>query len=93
MNKLAHLARIKLSGEEKQRFQKEIGAVLDYVAQLKKAPVLETSLPSALGPPRRTKLLRKDKNSHKTGKFSKELLNEAPKTEKGFIKVKKILND
>jgi aspartyl/glutamyl-tRNA(Asn/Gln) amidotransferase C subunit len=38
---LALLARIELSAREEKELQKELGAILDYVGQLKKAPIKE----------------------------------------------------
>ena len=38
---LALLARIELSAREEKELQKELGAILDYVSQLKKAQVKE----------------------------------------------------
>jgi aspartyl-tRNA(Asn)/glutamyl-tRNA(Gln) amidotransferase subunit C len=37
IDKLALLARIKLTEKEKEKFQKEFEAILDYVSQLEKA--------------------------------------------------------
>ena len=43
IDKLALLARIKLTEKEKEKFQKEFGAILDYVSQLEKAKTGEMS--------------------------------------------------
>ena len=39
VKKLALLARIELDKKEAEELQKDLGAILDYVGQLKKAPV------------------------------------------------------
>ena len=87
VGKLAKLARIEITDEEKEQFQKEIGAILDYVSELKDAPVTEKEISTISG---NTNRLREDISPHETGIYSKELLEEAPKSEKGFVKVKKI---
>ena len=45
---LALLARIELGVHEEKELQKELGAILDYVSQLKKAPVDACQGPSFL---------------------------------------------
>jgi len=87
VEKLAKLARIELTGEEKEQFQKEIGAILDYVSELKEAPTRGNE--GEITPEHRNQL-REDENPHETGIYNKELLDEAPRSEKGFVKVKKI---
>ena len=87
VDKLAELARIKIINKEKQKFQKEIGAVLDYVAQLQKAPTAKTKFP--LENPT-SKSFREDENPHKSNEFSKELLAEAPNTKNGYVKTQHI---
>lgn len=87
VEKLAKLARIEITDEEKEQFQKEIGAILDYVSELKEAPIAEKEI-SIIS--ENVNRLREDANPHETGIYSKELLEEAPKSEKGFVKVKKI---
>jgi len=41
VKKLALLARIEMDKKELEELQKDLGAILDYVGQLKKAPVKE----------------------------------------------------
>lgn len=45
---LALLARIELSVREEKELQKELGAILDYVSQLQKAPVKEIEISGEL---------------------------------------------
>ncbi|PIR57774.1 MAG: Asp-tRNA(Asn)/Glu-tRNA(Gln) amidotransferase GatCAB subunit C [Parcubacteria group bacterium CG10_big_fil_rev_8_21_14_0_10_38_31] len=87
VEKLARLARIELTDEEKEQFQKEIGSILDYVSELKEAPIEGDE---ALAISENVNQLREDENPHETGLYSKELLEETPRSEKGFVKVKKI---
>ncbi len=41
IKKLGLLSRIKITNSEAQELQKDLGAILDYVGQLKKAPAKE----------------------------------------------------
>ncbi|MCR4284003.1 MAG: Asp-tRNA(Asn)/Glu-tRNA(Gln) amidotransferase subunit GatC [Parcubacteria group bacterium] len=87
VEKLAKLARIEITDREKEQFQKEIGSILDYVSELKEAPSAEKEIIKKL---ENVNKLREDINPHETGIYSRELLEGAPRSEKGFVKVKKI---
>jgi aspartyl/glutamyl-tRNA(Asn/Gln) amidotransferase C subunit len=102
IKKLALLARIKLSEEEKKELQKDFGAILSYVDKLQEIEVLSGTTPTtAEGVAPLSSIsknitglenvVREDEGAHDAGKFSKDLLDNAPATEKGFVKVKKIL--
>lgn len=91
IDKLALLARIKLTSEEKEKFQKEFGAILGYVSKLKEADVKnmddeKTGIIDGL-----ENIMREDENHYKAGEFSEDLLKQAPLVEKGYVKVKHIL--
>ena len=80
---LALLARIELSGREEKELQKELGAILDYVSHLKKAPVREikVSTPKEAKAPEILNVFRGD-----------ETVKEEADIKKGeHIKVKHIL--
>lgn len=86
--KLARLARLKLSDEEIERFQNEISAVLGYVEQLHNAELVDieptyqvTGLKDITRPD-----VVKD-----YGTSPQVLLKNAPATENGYIKVKRML--
>ena len=87
---IAKLARLGLSEKEIVKFQKELSSILDYVEKLKKvnvAKVEPTSHPQEL-----ENVMREDieKSKIKT-QNSKRLLDLAPETKNGYIKVKSIL--
>lgn len=86
--KLAQLSRLHLSDEEIAKFQKEIEAILGYVEQLQKvdgrglAPTYQvTGLQN---------IMRKDEIVD-YGVTTDELLKNAPATEAGHIKVRRML--
>ncbi|MBU1159693.1 Asp-tRNA(Asn)/Glu-tRNA(Gln) amidotransferase subunit GatC [Patescibacteria group bacterium] len=91
INKLALLSRIKLNTKEKEKLQKEFGAILDYISQLKEVDIEGIDEKEASQITRLENILRKDENGHKGAEFSEDLLRESPKKENSYIKVKHIL--
>ena len=87
INNLAKLCRIKLSEDEKQDLLKDMDSILGYVTQIQK--VQTESLKPKAGDLRN--VLRIDDQPHKSGEYTEIILAEAPKTEGGYFKVKKIL--
>ncbi len=86
--KLARLARLHLSDEEIEQFQDEINAILAYVEQLQNVDVegLEpTNQVTGL-----VNVTRPDEEID-YGATPEELLKNAPATEKGHIKVKRVI--
>ncbi len=88
IEKLAKLARINLSSEEKEKFQKEFEAVLNYISALKEA---DTGGGEKVFSKRETlNVIRPDDIAHEAGKFTKDLLEGAPFTEGCYVKVKHV---
>lgn len=87
IEKLASLARIKLSPEELDSLVKEVDPILAYVGQINNAPNIPQELPTA--PTANT--IREDENPHESGIHSVDLIEAAPQKEGKYIKVKKIL--
>ena len=85
---VAALARIGLSDEEKEKFQEDLGAILDYVDKLGKVDVSKVE-PTAhiTGLENET---REDENGS-THADPKVLTDMAPETKDGYVKVKRIL--
>ncbi len=88
IEKLAALSRLKLSEEEKKRFEKEIGSILDYVGELNKAT---GDLPEGPVMTPSRNVLREDKVTVSPDSHTEDLLNLAPGREGRLLKVKKIL--
>jgi aspartyl-tRNA(Asn)/glutamyl-tRNA(Gln) amidotransferase subunit C len=82
---IAGLARIGLSEAEKEKFEKELSAVLDFIGKLNE---VDTSLvePETGGTILKN-ITREDKEFPPLG-VPEDLVNAAAKKEKGFIKVK-----
>ena len=86
--KLARLSRLHLTDDEVARFQKEIEAILGYVEQLQSVDLgdLEpTSQVTGL-----TNVMRPDVEKE-YGVTQSDLLKNAPDTQDGHIKVKRML--
>lgn len=79
IEKLALLARIKLTPKEKEKLQKEFEAILDYISKLKEVDVSGINDEEVDRTTDLKNVMREDENFHK------------PAESKGYIKVKHIL--
>jgi aspartyl-tRNA(Asn)/glutamyl-tRNA(Gln) amidotransferase subunit C len=87
VERIAKLARLKFTGEEKQKLQTELSAILDYADQLKK---IEGKLPAIdLANQDGVNMMRDD--VAEVGVSPEELLKQAPAKEGRFLKVKSVL--
>jgi aspartyl-tRNA(Asn)/glutamyl-tRNA(Gln) amidotransferase subunit C len=91
IDNLANLARIAISPEEKQKFQKDLESILSYVSELKNAPIPEFA-PSA-DDYYLTNVMRPDDEAFPAGANTRDILAEAPKSDKDYFVVKQILNN
>ena len=82
IEKLAALSRIELSKEEVERMKKDMGAILAYVDQLKKAPGGTSTEPVMSFS---KNVIREDEVKHEPGSFKESLLNLSPKREVRFL--------
>ena len=88
IEKLAELSRIALSPEEKEALRKDMDSILDYVDQVKKVSAdVRSEKKAGLW----HNVLREDENPHESGIFTEDLLSAAPRRERQYVKVKKIL--
>lgn len=87
IEKLAKLARIEITENEKQAFAKDLESILGYVDQIR-----EVVVPEAVAEVGETyNVLRKDEQTNQGGQYTDKILANAPDTENGFLKVKKVL--
>lgn len=89
IEKLAQLSRLDLKSEEIDKYSTEIGDILQYVDILKKASADNQEIIFESSPTRN--VLREDENPHQSGIHTDDLLESAPESDNGFVKVKKIL--
>lgn len=86
IDKLAELARLDIPEAEKESVLKDLGSILKYIDQ-----IAEVSVPENREIPSHRNILREDIVDEDNGTYGDILLGEAPKTQDGFLKVKKIL--
>lgn len=86
---LAALARLELTEEERERYQKEITDILGYVTQLTTVAGDAAGLIESAGV---RNVLRDDAEALPRGTYTDALLAAAPETQDGFVKVQKILD-
>lgn len=87
---IAKLARLGLTEKEIKKFQKELSSILDYVEKLKKVDIegVEPTSHAILV----ENVTREDKESEKRKAQSEKLLDLAPETKDGYLKVKSVLS-
>jgi aspartyl-tRNA(Asn)/glutamyl-tRNA(Gln) amidotransferase subunit C len=88
IKKLAHLARIEIPQGEEEQLLRDIENILAYVGQVSavEVPAEELEKTGTV-----YNVFRDDDESHESGEYTEALMNEAPRTENGYLKVKKIL--
>ncbi len=90
---LASLARIELNNDEKIKIAKDLNSVLDYVSELKNVATENEVNNSRKLSDQPINILREDSAPHDPGIYSRDILNEAPRTKNNFIAVKRILGN
>lgn len=88
IEKLAQLARIELTEEEKVKYLKDISAILAYVDQIKGA-VAQAGEERKISEHRN--VMRGDEVKNQTGENTETITKEFPGREGDYLKVKKIL--
>jgi aspartyl-tRNA(Asn)/glutamyl-tRNA(Gln) amidotransferase subunit C len=86
---IAKLARLSTTEKEEEKFAKELSSILDYVEKLKKADISKMEAISHAF--EIENVVRKDEErSSKTKSNNQRLVDMAPETKNGYIKVKSI---
>jgi aspartyl-tRNA(Asn)/glutamyl-tRNA(Gln) amidotransferase subunit C len=86
IEKLALLARIEVSEEEKEALAQSIESILGYVGQ-----VTSISETAATELPVLRNVMREDEIRHGEGEYTEALLGNAPARDGNYVEVKKIL--
>ncbi|MDD2696721.1 MAG: Asp-tRNA(Asn)/Glu-tRNA(Gln) amidotransferase subunit GatC [Candidatus Pacebacteria bacterium] len=86
---IAKLARLGLTDKEVGKFQKELSSILDYFEKLKKIDVSDVE-PSSRSFAAEN-VLRRDEIKEEQSKRNRKLLELAPETKDGYLKVKPII--
>lgn len=88
IEKLAKLARIKLTEDEMKKLLKDVDPILDYVAQLKE---VTSSIDEKKKAGDLRNVMREDSNPTQTGTNTKNIVDNMPDSQDNYLKVKKIL--
>ena len=89
VEKIAGLARLGLTGKEKMKFAKELSSILEFVNKLEQVKIDKvepTAQVTGL-----ENVMREDEAQKKTQAIADKLIELAPQTESGHVKVKTIL--
>jgi aspartyl-tRNA(Asn)/glutamyl-tRNA(Gln) amidotransferase subunit C len=86
VKKLSLLARVDIDENEIEEVQNSLEKILGFVSKLK--DVSRNFISDQISV---LNVVREDGAPHESGEYSESLLKQAPETEKGFIRVKKIL--
>ncbi len=87
VEKLAKLSRIEISEDEKESVFADLKSILGYVEQIES---ISTGEIGTTDEPLRN-VMREDSASHESGIYREALLEAAPETQDGYVKVKQIL--
>jgi aspartyl-tRNA(Asn)/glutamyl-tRNA(Gln) amidotransferase subunit C len=88
IDKLAKLARIELTEEEKEKLLKDIGPILGYVAQINEVAANMNTEKKA---PEHRNITRADDHATESGTNTEAFVTNMPESERNYLKVKKIL--
>jgi len=89
VQRVAKLARIGITQKEEEKFSRELSLILDYVEKLKEVDISKTPPTShSVGI---KNITREDSESEKLKMKNEKLLELAPETKNGYLKVKSIL--
>ena len=89
LKNLATLARIDMADAELEELSKEFDGILEYVAQIS-----EVAIDTGEGTPHvpaHHNIMREDEGAHEARTYSEDIIGNMPDTERGYLKVKKIL--
>ncbi|TSC78663.1 MAG: aspartyl-tRNA(Asn)/glutamyl-tRNA (Gln) amidotransferase subunit C [Parcubacteria group bacterium Gr01-1014_33] len=86
---IAHLARIELTPEEEKKFTDDLSAILGFVEELNQVDT--EHIEPMTGGTALENIMRKDQEREEdTNGKPQKLLEEAPETERGYVKVKAV---
>lgn len=86
---IAKLARLGLTEAEVKKFQKELSSILDYMEKLNEVNV--TKVAPTSHPFEAENVVREDEGKEADPKVRNSLIEQAPETKGGHLKVKSVL--
>lgn len=91
VKRLAELARIEMGEKEQEELAGEMDSILGFVSQVSGIVGGFLSPEQGGGKGGVVNVMREDSDPNETGFYTEKILAEMPNTEKGYLKVKKIL--
>lgn len=85
----SELARINVKKEEEQKLTQDIESILGFVSQIQEVEITIKASEGNLGVT--TNTMREDGRPYRSGKYTEDILDEAPHKKSGYFKVKKII--
>lgn len=90
IKKLATMARVDMDENEMKEIGDSFGPILSYVGQIKEVSESNNINHQEIGNVP-FNILREDVVTNKEGEYTEKILEQAPESENGFLKVKQIL--
>ena len=88
IERLAHLARLDVTEEEKEHLATEMAEIVSYVSKIQ-----EIAQDVSVTPPAHRNILREDGTPHEAGAHHGSLVEAAPHNEKGSVIVPKVISN
>jgi len=85
---IAKLARLGLTEKEKEKMQKELSSILDYIEKLKEVDISKAKASSH--PIKVENVMRNDEVRRLKPEVRRKIIEQAPETKAGYLKVKSI---
>lgn len=87
---LANLSRLELTDEEIEKYAGQFGGIVEYVDKIKE---ISSGDDLKIESSSIKNVFREDNDVQETGIYTDKILESAPDTKDGFVKVKKILKN
>lgn len=88
LRKLASLARIGVQDQELENLRGQLQRILEFVGEVQKADLSGAGEASV---PAHHNVFREDGRPHEPGQFTDDIMRNVPGKERGYVRVKKIL--
>jgi len=95
VEKLAELARIEISSEEKENLAKDLESILGYIKQIESVDENQVNqvnqVKQVKQAPEHVNIMREDRDPHQSLIYTEKLIEEVPNKKDNYVKVQKIL--
>jgi aspartyl-tRNA(Asn)/glutamyl-tRNA(Gln) amidotransferase subunit C len=91
IEKLALLSRLRVSEKEIEAYAKDFDAILSYIESIQAVDLSAYSAENSKNSRVIHNVMREDENPYEAGSFTDAIIKQAPKSDKGYVRVNKIL--